>query len=75
MLLARVFDEGGVNAAGVGIGHDIKARSMWESSESVVLNGFYTADLNTYIRGTVRYPFEELESGPINGVGGVGCSK
>ena len=64
MLLARVFDEGGINAAGVGIGHDIKATLDGESSESVVLNGFYMADLNTYIRGTVRYPFEDLESGP-----------
>ena len=64
MLLARVFDEGGINAAGVGIGHDIKATLDGESSESFVLNGFYTADLNTYIRGTVRYPFEDLESGP-----------
>jgi hypothetical protein len=64
MLLARVFDEGGINAAGVGIGHDIKATLDGESSESIVLNGFYTADLNTYVRGTVRYPFEELEAGP-----------
>ncbi len=64
MLLARVADEGGINAAGVGIGHDIKATLDGESSESIVLNDFYTADLNTYLSGTVRYPFEGLTTGP-----------
>ena len=62
-LLARVFDEGGINASGVGIGHDIKATLDGQSDASIVLNDFYTTDLNTYQRGTVRYPFEELEPG------------
>jgi hypothetical protein len=64
MLLARVTDEGGINAAGAGIGHDIKATLDRNSSQSMVLNDFYTADLNTYSRGTVRYFFEDLETGP-----------
>ena len=59
-LLARVFDEGGINASGVGIGHDIKALDG-QSDESIVLNNHYTTDLNTYKSGTVRYPFEGLE--------------
>lgn len=62
-LLARVFDEGGINASGVGIGHDIKATLDGQSDESVVLNDFYTSDLNTYQSGTVRYPFQALETG------------
>ena len=62
-LLARVFDEGGINASGVGIGHDIKATMDGQSDESVVLNDHYTTDLNTYKSGTVRYPFEDLEAG------------
>ncbi|MDA1336836.1 MAG: type IX secretion system sortase PorU [Bacteroidetes bacterium] len=62
-LLARVFDEGGINASGVGIGHDIKATLDNQSDESIVLNAFYTTDLNTYQSGTVRYPFENLEEG------------
>ena len=62
-LLARVFDEGGINASGVGIGHDIKATLDDQSDESVVLNDHYTTDLNTYQSGTVRYPFEALEEG------------
>ena len=62
-LLARVFDEGGINASGVGIGHDIKSTLDGQSDESVVLNDFYTSDLNTYQSGTVRYPFQSLEAG------------
>lgn len=62
-LLARVFDEGGINASGVGIGHDIKATLDGQSDESLVLNDFYTTDLNTFQSGTVRYPFETLEEG------------
>ena len=62
-LLARVFDEGGINASGAGIGHDIKATMDGQSDASIVLNDFYTTDLNTYQRGTVRYPFEEMEPG------------
>lgn len=62
-LLARVFDEGGINASGVGIGHDIKATLDEQSDESVVLNAFYTTDLNTFQSGTVRYPFEGLDPG------------
>ncbi len=64
LLLARLFDEGGINSSGVGIGHDIRVILDEESSQSVVLNDFYTSDLNTYQGGTVRYAFSDLEDGP-----------
>lgn len=63
VLVARVFDEGGINSSGVGIGHDIKATLDGQSDQSLVLNEYYTTDLNTYQRGTVRYPFASLEDG------------
>jgi hypothetical protein len=64
LLFARLFDEGGINSSGVGIGHDIRVILDEESSQSVVLNDFYTSDLNTYQGGTVRYAFSNLEDGP-----------
>ena len=64
LLFARLFDEGGINSSGVGIGHDIRVILDEESSQSVVLNDFYTSDLNTYQGGTVRYAFSDLEDGP-----------
>ena len=63
LLLARLFDEGGINSSGVGIGHDIRVILDGESSQSVVLNDFYTSDLDTYKGGTVRYPFSALTDG------------
>lgn len=63
ILVARVFDEGGINSSGVGIGHDIKATMDGLSNQSLVLNEYYTTDLNTYKRGTVRYPFASLTEG------------
>lgn len=64
LLLARLYDEGGINSSGVGIGHDIRVILDEESSQSVVLNDFYTSNLNTYQGGTVRYPFSNLSDGP-----------
>jgi hypothetical protein len=62
-LYAIVEDAGGINAAGSGIGHDIKAVLDSVTEGALVLNNYYTADLNTYTRGVVRYPFEDLEPG------------
>ncbi len=64
LLLARLYDAGGINSSGVGIGHDIRMILDEESSQSVVLNDFYTSDLNTYQGGTVRYALTNLEDGP-----------
>jgi hypothetical protein len=64
LLLARLYDAGGINSSGVGIGHDIRMILDEESIQSVVLNDFYTSDLNTYQGGTVRYAFSDLEDGP-----------
>lgn len=63
LLLARLFDEGGINSSGVGIGHDIRVILDGESDQSVVLNDFYTSDLDNYKGGTVRYPFSALADG------------
>lgn len=62
-LLAKVFDENGINTVGNGIGHDIVAVLDENTSQSVVLNDYYEADLNTYKSGTVRYPFSNLSEG------------
>ena len=62
-LIAQIFDAGGINAAGVGIGHDIKVTLDGASDQSLVLNNAYTADLNTYVSGTVVHAFSDLSDG------------
>ncbi len=62
-LFAILKDDNGVNTVGNGIGHDITAVLDGSTENSVVLNDYYQADLNSYKSGTIRYPFSELSEG------------
>lgn len=62
-LFAVLKDENGVNTVGNGIGHDITAVMDANTDNSIVLNDYYQADLNSYKSGTIRYPFSELTEG------------
>lgn len=63
LLIAKVFDENGINAVGNGIGHDLLAIIDGETAKPIVLNDYYTADLDSYQSGEVRYNFSKLEPG------------
>ena len=63
ILLAKIFDENGVNTVGNGIGHDIEAYLDGNTAESIILNDYYEAELNTYKRGEINYPLSDLEEG------------
>lgn len=62
-IFAIVSDSSGVNTLGTGIGHDAVAILDENSSKPIVLNDYYSADLNTYQRGKIRYPFNQLAEG------------
>lgn len=62
-LYATVKDDSGINTIGTGIGHDLVAVLDEASSKPIILNDYYTADLNTYQSGKIRYPFENLSEG------------
>lgn len=63
ILIADVFDENGINTVGNGVGHDIVAILDGETGNPLVLNDFYTADLDSYQSGQIRYNFSALEPG------------
>lgn len=63
ILLVRAFDEGGINSAGSGIGHQMKAVIDGDWAGAISLNEFYTSDLDTYRSGTIRFPMEGLSEG------------
>ena len=63
ILLAKLYDENGINTTGVGIGHEINAILDNASENSIVLNDYYTSELDEYQRGVVKYPFEDLPPG------------
>lgn len=62
-LYAQLKDNNGVNTVGNGIGHDIAATLDGNTDNSIVLNDYYQADLNSYKSGSIRYPFSELSEG------------
>ncbi|WP_066506156.1 type IX secretion system sortase PorU [Rufibacter sp. DG15C] len=64
ILLAHLSDENGINTAGAGIGHEITAILDDKASDPLVLNDFYTADIDSYQAGKVRYSLKNLSPGP-----------
>jgi len=62
-LLAIVSDTNGINTVGNGIGHDITAVLDDNSTNTINLNDFYQADLDSYQSGKVIYPFNGLSEG------------
>jgi hypothetical protein len=63
ILIAKLFDENGINAVGNGIGHDLTAIIDSETSNPIVLNEYYSAELDSYQSGEIRYNFSEIEPG------------
>ena len=63
-LIANVFDSSGINTVGSGIGHDITVILDNNNAAPIVLNDFYTADLDTYQSGEIRYHFPSIDAGP-----------
>ncbi len=64
VLLAKLKDESGINTVGNSIGHDIVAVLDGKSNYPFILNEYYQTDVDTYQRGTVRYPMFKLAAGP-----------
>jgi len=62
-VLAYLYDESGINTAGNGIGHDIVGIIDGDSYNSVLMNDYYVADLNSYQSGVVRYQYFNLPDG------------
>jgi hypothetical protein len=63
VLIAKLFDENGINTVGNGIGHDLTAIIDEKTAKPIVLNDYYTADLDSYQSGTIRYSLPKLEQG------------
>lgn len=65
LLLASVFDENGINTSGIGIGRDIVAiiDKGTAGEKRYVLNSFYSAKLNSFTSGDIRYQLEGLADG------------
>lgn len=63
MLLAKLFDENGINAVGNGVGHDLIGILDGNTGSPIILNNYYTANVDTYKSGEIRYAFTGLSIG------------
>lgn len=63
ILIAKLFDTSCINATGNGIGHDIVLLLNGDQRNSIVLNSFFSNELNEYQQGTLRYQLAELPPG------------
>ena len=61
-LIANLYDDNGINTAS-GIGHDIVATLDGDETTVYKLNDYYTAAVDDYKRGSLSYPFRDLDPG------------
>ena len=66
LLIVSVFDENGINTVGNGIGHDIELVIDNDFSNSIILNDYYEADLDTYKSGEINFELSKLSTGEHN---------
>ena len=66
LLIVTVFDENGINTVGNGIGHDIELVIDNDYANSVVLNDYYVADLDTYKSGRINFELNDIDPGEHN---------
>lgn len=62
-LIAKIFDENGINTVGNGVGHDLTAILDGETSKPIILNDYFTADLDSYQSGEIKYNFSTIPVG------------
>lgn len=64
-FVARIYDQDGINATGAGIGRNILLviDEGSEVEETFVVNEYFFYDLNSYQRGTIRFPLSSLKPG------------
>lgn len=63
ILIAKLHDTSGINATGNGIGHDIVLVQNLDERNSIILNSFFSSDLNQYQKGSLRYQLPTLSEG------------
>jgi hypothetical protein len=64
LLIAHLTDKSGINTSSAGIGHDITATLDNDPTKLVTVNDSYTADVDNFMSGRVRYLYKDLAPGP-----------
>ncbi len=62
-LIAKLFDENGINTTGRGIGRDLMYVIDNNQTQAVIVNDYYQATLNSYQSGEVFHQISNLPAG------------
>lgn len=63
LLLAKIEDESGINTVKNSIGHNISAILDDKNENTINLNTYYEADIDTYKKGKISYQLNNLKTG------------
>lgn len=63
LLVVETSDAFGINTVGNGVGHDLMAILDGNTAEPIVLNDYFTGDLDNYQSGKIRYTLSNLAPG------------
>lgn len=61
LFIAKLSDESGISISTNGFSQSLKL--VLNDKEPIILNDFYTAELDDYTKGTIVYPIQNLEPG------------
>ncbi len=63
VLIAKLFDQNGINTSGVSIGHEMTATLDLDLAHPKILNDFFEGTLNDFQRGSINFPYYNLALG------------
>lgn len=62
-LIVELSDDSGINTTGIGVGHEIIATIDTQPRKTIVLNDFFTGNLDDFKSGRIEYPLQNLPEG------------
>jgi hypothetical protein len=62
-LIVQLYDASGINTVGTGVGHEMLLSVNGDDSGAKDIGSAFTAEPNSFQRGTVRWPLSGLEPG------------
>jgi hypothetical protein len=63
VLFSKITDDNGINNTGIGLGRDMVMILDNDYSNPLIMNEFFSMDLNSYKSGQIVYPMSNLSSG------------
>ena len=64
VLIAKLFDQNGINTVGAGVGHELLLTVDGEEQEALDVGRFYRGDLDSFRSGTVEFEMPDQAPGP-----------